>query len=340
MVDEGSGLGGQQLPAGEIEGYGAEVGGPFSTFTFTEPFGMGDMPIDHIGHPGGDRLVTVDFGEEADLQIIDVAAHTLDPFDRTLGGQLLKVIGEVTAKPDNAGLDRDADVGGVDTGFPVELIPLGCGASTPRTMGDVIEINPPAARAAIIAGAFPWRPLASASLPGLFPPKMIAVESQGRLFEEMHVDGGTISPLFIAPEPWMLAPRQGAAGRSVQVYALVNTTLDAGGVMTAMSLVPILMRSFELMLKASYRNALRAVAAFCEINGFALHTASVPPELGGVGMLRFEGPAMTEMFDRGARAAREGKLWSTIAAPASRAVAAVAPRPRSAPFRQCGPSNI
>lgn len=157
--------------------------------------------------------------------------------------------------------------------------------------------------------------VASASLPGLFPPKMIAVESQGRRYEEMHVDGGTINPLFVAPDPLVFVPRPGRPDRKVEIYALVNTTLGGGETVTSMSVVPILMRSFELMLKTSYRNALRTVTAFCEINGFSLHTACIPPELGGVSMLRFEALAMTDMFDRGARAAREGQLWSTATAP-------------------------
>lgn len=166
--------------------------------------------------------------------------------------------------------------------------------------------------------------VASASLPGLFPPKMIAVESQGRRYEEMHVDGGTISPLFVAPEPLAFTRPPGRPDRGVEVYALVNTTLDGGATTTSMSVIPILMRSFELMLKTSYRNALRTVAAFCEINGFALHTACVPADFGGVSMLRFEGPAMTDMFDRGVRAARDGRLWSTLTAPADLAASAAA----------------
>jgi hypothetical protein len=41
-------------------------------------------------------------------------------------------------------------------------------------------------------------------------------------------------------------------------------------------------------------------------------------------MLRFEGPAMTDMFDRGVRAARDGQLWSTVTAPADLAASAAA----------------
>ena len=41
--------------------------------------------------------------------------------------------------------------------------------------------------------------LASASIPGEFPPVYIEVEANGRRFLEMHVDGGVNGPLFVAP---------------------------------------------------------------------------------------------------------------------------------------------
>ena len=41
--------------------------------------------------------------------------------------------------------------------------------------------------------------VASASIPGLFPPVTIRVSKSGKTFDEMHVDGGTTASLFIAP---------------------------------------------------------------------------------------------------------------------------------------------
>ncbi len=41
---------------------------------------------------------------------------------------------------------------------------------------------------------------ASASLPGLFPPRRISCEAHGVVYEEMHLDGGVAAPLFVLPE--------------------------------------------------------------------------------------------------------------------------------------------
>ena len=41
--------------------------------------------------------------------------------------------------------------------------------------------------------------LASAAIPGAFPPVAIDVEAQGQSYEELHVDGGTTREIFISP---------------------------------------------------------------------------------------------------------------------------------------------
>jgi hypothetical protein len=156
---------------------------------------------------------------------------------------------------------------------------------------------------------------ASASLPGLFPPRLIRVAGEGREFEEMHVDGGAITPLFVVPEPLVLRRALPLADRGVEVYALVNTTLEGDARATPMGAAPILMRSFELMLRSSYRSALRSVAAFCEINGFGLRTAAVPQSYAGVSMLRFEEATMRALFEHGAELGESGGLWTTLLAP-------------------------
>jgi predicted acylesterase/phospholipase RssA len=47
--------------------------------------------------------------------------------------------------------------------------------------------------------------LASASVPGAFPPVLLNVEMGGRRFQEMHVDGGAAVQVFLYPPG--LSPR-------------------------------------------------------------------------------------------------------------------------------------
>lgn len=151
--------------------------------------------------------------------------------------------------------------------------------------------------------------VASSSLPGVFPPQLIDVSADGHAYQELHIDGGAITPMFVVPETLIWRRPADWTGVGVEVYALVNTTLAPGGGRTAMHAVPILMRSFELMLRSSYRAALRTVAAFCQLNGFALHVGNLPPNVVGGSLLRFDQTTMRQLFDHGAKAGAEGALW-------------------------------
>lgn len=151
--------------------------------------------------------------------------------------------------------------------------------------------------------------VASASLPGVFPPQLIDVTAEGETYQELHIDGGAITPLFVVPET-LAWPRPADGGPpGVQVFALINTTLDPSAGRTPLHAVPILMRSFELMLRSSYRGGLRTLAAFCRLNDFTLQVGSLPPNVVGASLLRFDRTTMRTLFDHGAKAGETGTLW-------------------------------
>jgi hypothetical protein len=56
--------------------------------------------------------------------------------------------------------------------------------------------------------------IASASIPGMFAPTFIDVESDGKRFAEMHVDGGVISNVLSVPEALLLAKLPNAARKA------------------------------------------------------------------------------------------------------------------------------
>ncbi len=66
--------------------------------------------------------------------------------------------------------------------------------------------------------------LASASIPGAFPPVMIDIESGGHHFQEMHVDGGTVAQVMLYPPSLRLSlrprAREGALARDAREAAV------------------------------------------------------------------------------------------------------------------------
>ena len=70
--------------------------------------------------------------------------------------------------------------------------------------------------------------LASAAIPGAFPPVMLDVEAKGKPYQEMHVDGGATTQLFVywAGVRLKQLAEEHHADRERKIYALVNARLD------------------------------------------------------------------------------------------------------------------
>ena len=68
--------------------------------------------------------------------------------------------------------------------------------------------------------------LASASIPGAFPPVMIDVNLDGTRYQEMHVDGGTMAQVFFYPPS--IASARTSLQRKRTFYVIRNARLDAG----------------------------------------------------------------------------------------------------------------
>ena len=156
--------------------------------------------------------------------------------------------------------------------------------------------------------------IASASLPGLFPPRRFEVEAGGRLYEELHVDGGVSAPLFVMPEGLLSWRKLGRRMQRGRIYVIVNTVLDPAPQSTPISLPHILMRSFDTMLRVSYRQALSVVVTFSLANNLPLSVASIaemPEAIEAGGMLTFETSAMRRTFDVAAEAAQAHDFWRT-----------------------------
>lgn len=157
---------------------------------------------------------------------------------------------------------------------------------------------------------------ASASMPGLFPPRLIRCEADGESFDELHVDGGVTTPLFILPEALLHWLRVGRRLRRGRVYVLINTVIDPSPRTTSPSLPGVLIRSFDTMLRVSYRQALNVVTTFCIGNNIPLSVASIParPATTANGaMLDFDTEAMKASFEAGRAAAAKAGFWDTPA---------------------------
>lgn len=157
--------------------------------------------------------------------------------------------------------------------------------------------------------------LASASIPGVFPPVMIpGVDGQGRLVEEMHVDGGVITPFLGIPESMLTVTTPTPAPRGTTLYVLVNGQIGRTERITRGTLSAILARSYDTMSRGALRTSLAVNLAFAERNGIRMHVAAIPDGI-EASSLDFDPASMAELFDRGRTAAASGLAWSELKSP-------------------------
>lgn len=154
--------------------------------------------------------------------------------------------------------------------------------------------------------------LASASIPGVFPPVMIpGVDQAGRLVEEMHVDGGVNTPFLGIPESMLTVTTPTKAPPGTGLYVLVNGQIGRTERITRGTLPAILARSYDTMSKATLRTSLAVNQAFAERNGMRMYVAAIPDEI-EASSLDFDPALMAALFERGRAAGRDGLAWTEM----------------------------
>jgi hypothetical protein len=154
--------------------------------------------------------------------------------------------------------------------------------------------------------------LASASIPGVFPPVLIPGTSpDGKPTDEMHVDGGVTTPFLGAPEGLLLWTNPRPRPDRGAFYVVVNGQVSPAYAVTPGSLRSILARSYDTMSKASLRTTITANAAFAQRNGMDFLVAAIPNSV-NASSLDFKPEAMRALFELGRQDAAAGKAWTVV----------------------------
>jgi len=153
--------------------------------------------------------------------------------------------------------------------------------------------------------------IASASIPGLFPPVMIPVETSGTILEEMHVDGSTTASLFIAPEIASVLPDQLKDLHGANIYVIANGQYGAPTISTRVRASAIIKRGVQASLHSTTRAAVLATLALATKNAMSLHVTAIPDDYPFNGLLDLKPERMQALFTFGAKCAMRGELWTT-----------------------------
>lgn len=153
--------------------------------------------------------------------------------------------------------------------------------------------------------------LASTSIPAIFPPVLIHVEADGQSFDEMHVDGGTTVPFFIAPEVAYIVSGQIAGLAGTNLFVLMNTQLGEVPDTVPGRLGPMIERSFTAVLNSMARKELQVALAFAREHEMNSRVTSIPIDYPFGGSIDFKPADMRALFQYGEQCAQQGLVWTT-----------------------------
>ena len=158
---------------------------------------------------------------------------------------------------------------------------------------------------------------ASASIPGVFPPRRIAVESGGRAFQELHVDGATVRQIYVAPDALIFGDtgRDGTqTGRLGDIFIVINSKMAPSFQLVEDTAVAVAARALSTVVKREGRNDVLSAYAYASRHGIGYHLAYIddnaPEPPSDDAAEAFSTSYMRTLFERGEAQARSGAPWA------------------------------
>jgi predicted acylesterase/phospholipase RssA len=152
--------------------------------------------------------------------------------------------------------------------------------------------------------------LASASVPGMFPPVMIRVRENGALHDEAHVDGAATMPFFVPSAFSQTPPGTRVGTQRTALYVIIDGPLDEAAQPTRLTAHAIFSRSIRTGLRHMLLTTLQLTAATAELQGATLQYSAVPVAYPRVDAFHFRADTMRPLFDYAYQCAQEGRLWT------------------------------
>jgi len=152
--------------------------------------------------------------------------------------------------------------------------------------------------------------LASASIPGGFPPVMIDVEANGKRFQEMHVDGGLGGQFFVAP-PALMAPVSDYKLPATQLYIVVNTSLQRFFKVVDRFAPDILTQSIGMAVPVDTRLMMDRAYVVARRSGIPFNVATIPESFNAPSKGAFDPKYMGALFQVGFEQGRGASPFSS-----------------------------
>lgn len=153
--------------------------------------------------------------------------------------------------------------------------------------------------------------LASASIPGAFPPVMIGVSADGKTGQEMHVDGGTTDNAILLPFHVNLKQlyKRLKWKPKRKLYVVINSTLTPRRKSVKADTFSIAGRSIDTLIKRLTISDTQRLYQFSQRNDIQFNIASIPERFNEKPEELFDRAYMIKLFSHAYNLASKGYKW-------------------------------
>jgi predicted patatin/cPLA2 family phospholipase len=153
--------------------------------------------------------------------------------------------------------------------------------------------------------------LASATLPGVFPPVRIQVRVGGQNYDELHVDGGVTRQVFVTPSVFSAVSRgAGKPATRRRLFVIRNGKIDPEWQSVRENVLSITQRSISTLIKNQGIGDLYRIYSLTKRDGIDFNLASVPADFSETSAEPFDQNYMIALFDRGYDLASHDYSWA------------------------------
>lgn len=160
--------------------------------------------------------------------------------------------------------------------------------------------------------------LAAASIPVAFPPVFFDVELDGKYYDEMHVDGGTITDVFFCGYMLDLVDARRRLSEQKGLKPLVNAYIIRSGKLTpspdptTRNIRNITRRTIMTVYKAHGWDHLHHIYNTLKQNGFEFNYAGIPSDYYLPEKQGFEKKEMQRLFNYGVKMSNREDNWQKM----------------------------
>ena len=153
--------------------------------------------------------------------------------------------------------------------------------------------------------------IASAAIPGEFPPVMIDVNVDNTIYQEMHVDGGAVAQVFIYPPAMRLSQlsQEHSIERQRTLYIIRNARLDPEWGEVERRTLPIALRAISSLVEYQGIGDLYRIYTTTQRDGVEYNLAFIPDTFNTPHATDFDIAYMRELFNLGYQLSEVGYTW-------------------------------